>query len=44
MKGLEVQSVTNEVQTIWTGSDPKFESEGAGEMDLLICLLYSIIG
>jgi hypothetical protein len=35
-KGLEVQSGTNEIQTIGTGSDPKFESGGAGEMDLVL--------
>jgi hypothetical protein len=37
MKGLEVQSGINEVQTIGTGSDPKFKSGGAGEMDLKNC-------
>jgi hypothetical protein len=34
MMGLEVQSGTNEVQTIRTGSDPKFESGVAVEMNL----------
>jgi hypothetical protein len=34
LKTVEVRSSTNELQTIGTGSNPKSESGGAGEMDL----------
>jgi hypothetical protein len=34
MKGLVEQSGTNEVQTIVTGLNPKFESRDGGKMDL----------